>query len=88
MIQVQSAGFTGWLAPLWRVAACLLLTILGFFKVEFFDVENTVEVLVFSWSLTITHPHVGAIARCILSKGSFDNSLDTLRPLDPSVRGV
>ena len=35
LMQVQSAGFTGWLAPLWRAAACLFLTILGFFKVEY-----------------------------------------------------
>jgi len=31
-LTVQSASFTGWLAPLWRVTACLVLTILGFFK--------------------------------------------------------
>ena len=58
------------------------------FQGGIFDVGKTVEVLVFSWSLTITHPPVGAIARCILSKGSFDNSLNALRPLDPSVREV
>jgi len=31
-LTVQSAGFTGWLAPLWRFVTCLFLTILGFFK--------------------------------------------------------
>ena len=36
------------------------------FQGRIFDVENTVEVLVFSWSLTITHPPVGAIDRCML----------------------
>ena len=66
MMQVQSAGFSGWLAPLWRVVASLLLTILGFFKVDFSMQEKTVEILVCSWSLTITHPPVGAIDRCML----------------------
>ena len=69
-LQVQSAGFTGWLAPLWRVATCALLTLLGFFKVESCILgENQIKRVIgpgcplFSLSLTITHPPVGVIAR-------------------------
>ena len=70
-LQVQSAGFTGWLAPLWRVATCALLTLFSFFKVESCILgENQIKRVIgpgcplFSLSLTITHPPVvGVIAR-------------------------
>ena len=32
---MQSAGYSGWLAPLWRFATFFFLTILSFFKVGF-----------------------------------------------------